>query len=198
MSGHTRAPRRCLPCTQQEPRLVRSASATMTMTEEEAALEEEGKLASEQESKGSKTYILRLKAAPPQKKTVVQWSEDTVDNEHLGKKSSKRTCFALHECFLLFNLPGPILFALLFYCWVDVSVEHNEPFEFDLSYLTPYLLIHMPYTILEILLNLGCCIFHKKKQFAESDSDESDSDVEAAERSLPRPGQPKNYQRHHA
>jgi hypothetical protein len=44
----------------------------------------------------------------------------------------------------------------------------------------------------------GCCIFHKSKKFAESDSDESDSDVEVAEKSAPKPGVPKAYQRHHA
>jgi len=44
----------------------------------------------------------------------------------------------------------------------------------------------------------GCCIYRKQKRFAESDSDESDSDTEAAAKAPPRPGQPKNYQRHHA
>jgi protein phosphatase 1 regulatory subunit 11 len=63
----------------------------------------------------------------------VSWTEDTVDNEHLGRRSSKR-----------------------------------------------------------------CCIFHKVKKFAESDSDESDEDVEKAKKEPPVPGKPKNYQRHHA
>ena len=45
---------------------------------------------------------------------------------------------------------------------------------------------------------IGCCIYHKKKKFAESDSDESDSDTEVAERSIPKQGVPKAFQRHHA
>jgi protein phosphatase 1 regulatory subunit 11 len=63
----------------------------------------------------------------------VSWSDDTIDNENLGRKSSKR-----------------------------------------------------------------CCIFHKVKKFAESDSDESDEDVEKAKKQPPVPGRPANFQRHHA
>ena len=55
------------------------------------------------------------------------------------------------------------------------------------------------YCIYFILFHiLGCCIYHKKKAFGESDSDESDSDVEAAEKAEPKPGVPKPYQRFHA
>lgn len=54
------------------------------------------------------TLVLRLQPAPK-----ITWTEDTVDNEHLGRKSSKR-----------------------------------------------------------------CCIFHKVRKFAESDSDETSSDEE--------------------
>ena len=49
-----------------------------------------------------------------------------------------------------------------------------------------------------ILLYLGCCIFHKRRAFGESDSDESDSDIEQAEKDGPLPGAPKDWQRHHA
>lgn len=44
----------------------------------------------------------------------------------------------------------------------------------------------------------GCCIFHKIKKFGESDSDESDSDVEEAVKSEAKSGGSKNYQRFHA
>ena len=54
------------------------------------------------------TLVLRLQPAPK-----ITWTEETVDNEHLGRKSSKR-----------------------------------------------------------------CCIFHKVRKFAESDSDETSSDEE--------------------
>lgn len=74
------------------------------------------------------TLVLSLRDRPG-----VSWSEDTIDNEHLGRRSSKR-----------------------------------------------------------------CCIFHKVKKFAESDSDESDEDVEKAKKQPPLPGRPKNFQRHHA
>ncbi|RYH07980.1 hypothetical protein EON65_41250 [archaeon] len=47
-------------------------------------------------------------------------------------------------------------------------------------------------------LFVGCCIYHKSKKFAESDSDESDSDVEVAAKQPPKPNQPPNYQRFHA
>jgi hypothetical protein len=50
--------------------------------------------------------------------------------------------------------------------------------------------------MISLLFDIGCCIFHKKKHFGESDSDESDSDVEEAEKSnnnsIPA------FQRHHA
>eukprot|EP00596_Hydrurales_sp_CCMP1899_P002890 CAMPEP_0119042452 /NCGR_PEP_ID=MMETSP1177-20130426/15263_1 /TAXON_ID=2985 /ORGANISM="Ochromonas sp, Strain CCMP1899" /LENGTH=91 /DNA_ID=CAMNT_0007009261 /DNA_START=177 /DNA_END=452 /DNA_ORIENTATION=+ len=80
------------------------------------------------EPKTRKVLILKLK-----KKPGISWSEGTVDNENMGKKSSKR-----------------------------------------------------------------CCIFHRKKAFAESDSDESDSDTEVAKKTTPKSNLPKAYQRHHA
>jgi protein phosphatase 1 regulatory subunit 11 len=73
--------------------------------------------------------VLRLQGP----RRAVQWDTDTVDNENLCRKSSKR-----------------------------------------------------------------CCIFHSRKNFGESDSDESDSDIEVAEKAPPKPGRPKDYQRHHA
>jgi protein phosphatase 1 regulatory subunit 11 len=65
----------------------------------------------------------------------ITWSEDTIDTEGLGRKSSKR-----------------------------------------------------------------CCIFHKVKKFAESDSDESDEDPEQAKKDAAAEGSSKlkNLQRHHA
>ena len=127
--------RQCLPCVRQTssqsggygrnaaPREnASSGSQTMTITAEES-----------QVNQRPNCLILRLKAAVPEKTTALKWSEDTIDNEHLGRKTSKR-----------------------------------------------------------------CCIYRKKKAFAESDSDESDSDTEAAAAAKPKPGQPKNYQRHHA
>lgn len=35
---------------------------------------------------------------------------------------------------------------------------------------------------LPLSFDIGCCIFHKRKHFGESDSDESDSDIEEAEK----------------
>jgi len=67
-----------------------------------------------------------------QNKANVSFSADTIDNENMGKKSSKR-----------------------------------------------------------------CCIYHKIKKFAESDSDESDSDTEIASKE-PREGRPALLQRFHA
>lgn len=82
------------------------------------------------------TYILKLRATDEKKQEQprrLTWSEDTVNNEKMGKKSSKR-----------------------------------------------------------------CCIYHKTKKFGESDSDESDSDVEEAAKQDNAPGKVKNYQRFHA
>lgn len=47
---------------------------------------------------------------------------------------------------------------------------------------------------------IGCCIFHRRKAALESDSDESDSDIEEAEKAdaKPDPNRPKAYQIHHA
>lgn len=41
----------------------------------------------EREAKEAKILLLRLREA---KKAAVRWSEDTVDNENLGRRSSKR------------------------------------------------------------------------------------------------------------
>jgi protein phosphatase 1 regulatory subunit 11 len=73
-----------------------------------------------------KIVILRLKEKPS-----VKWTEETLDNENMGKKSSKR-----------------------------------------------------------------CCIYHKNKKFAESDSDESDSDTEIAKSEV-KEGKTPIYLRHH-
>lgn len=73
-----------------------------------------------------KIVILRLKEKPS-----VKWTEETLNNENMGKKSSKR-----------------------------------------------------------------CCIYHKNKKFAESDSDESDSDTEIAKSEV-KEGKTPNYLRHH-
>lgn len=41
----------------------------------------------------AKTKVLRLKLKVNNDNgSKVKWSEDTVDNEHMGKKSSKRKC----------------------------------------------------------------------------------------------------------
>lgn len=47
---------------------------------------------------------------------------------------------------------------------------------------------------------LGCCIYHKARKFGESDSDESDSDIEEARKQsvIARKKKIENYQRHHA
>lgn len=83
---------------------------------------------------GNKSKILVLKLKDQKTAQNIRWSEDVVDNEKQGKKSSKR-----------------------------------------------------------------CCIFHKKKSFAESDSDESDSDTEVAKRrEISDSKRPKNFQRFHA
>lgn len=82
----------------------------------------------------NRVLVLRLNNEE-RKKPGVTWTEDTIDNEHMDKKSSKR-----------------------------------------------------------------CCIFHKKKKFAESDSDESDSDTEKAKMDDETNGEGKikKFQRHHA
>ncbi len=97
-----------------------SASVTQTIVED-APL-------SVQTSSGTSTgepLVLHLRGRPG-----VRWTEETIDNEHMNKKSSKR-----------------------------------------------------------------CCIFHKVKKFAESDSDESDEEVEKAKKQ--QPAVP-NHLRHHA
>jgi hypothetical protein len=54
----------------------------MTMTMEEAATS-----AAVQHPR----LVLRLRAEPAEKKaSAVQWSDDTADNENLGRKTSKR------------------------------------------------------------------------------------------------------------
>lgn len=97
-----------------------TASVTQTMVEHVPG--------STQTSSGTsigEQLVLHLRGRPG-----VRWTEETIDNEHLNKKSSKR-----------------------------------------------------------------CCIFHKVKKFAESDSDESDEEVEKAKKQ--QPAVP-NHLRHHA
>jgi protein phosphatase 1 regulatory subunit 11 len=92
--------------------------------------------------------LLVLKVKP----RSVQWCEETVDNEHMCKKSSKS--------------------------------------EFRRT---------INYKILKVLLlNSGCCIYHKPKSFGESDSDESDSDIEEAAKADGKPDRIRPYQRFHA
>jgi hypothetical protein len=94
-------------------------------------------LSQTQEAEQKKVLVLKLKqseqSGEERGKPGVKWTEETVDNEGLGRKSSKR-----------------------------------------------------------------CCIFHKNRAFAESDSDESDSDTEVAKKQVPGKARPPNYQRHHA
>jgi len=98
------------------------------------------------ETTAAPVLVLTLRDRP-----AITWTDDTVDNEHLGRKSSKR-----------------------------------------------------------------CCIFHKVKKFAESDSDETDEDAEGGDdegKESPEGAEDKagvtgvgrkktapikNYQRHHA
>eukprot|EP01039_Chlorochromonas_danica_P006670 gene6670-7370_t len=96
------------------------SSGTLTLTEQQQ----------QQQQNKEKVLVLKLREKA---KGKLKWAEGTVDNEHMGKKSSKR-----------------------------------------------------------------CCIYHKNRQFAESDSDESDSDVEIAAHQPRKPDQPPNYQRFHA
>lgn len=95
--------------------------------------------------------ILVLKLRQKQKK--ISWTEDTVDNEHLGRKSSKRKN----------TLDLEMKFGLLNFLGLFLS---------------------------------GCCIFHKKKNFGESDSDETDSEDENLTKA--KREKIRNYQRFHA
>ncbi|CAM9546940.1 unnamed protein product [Choristocarpus tenellus] len=100
----------------------------------EVESKEEEKVANEEPGGSSTplTLTLRLRARPS-----VTWGEDVINNENMGKKSSKR-----------------------------------------------------------------CCIFHKKRDFGESSSDESDSDMddEAREKKWAQPnhGKPRAHQVYHA
>ena len=102
------------------------------------------------------TLILREEKPSASTITRVTWTEDTVNNEHLKRKSSKSMLFSL-----------------------SYDLKPN---------IYPFVFIQ------------GCCIFHKIKKFGESDSDESDSDVEEAKKtdSVKGESKVKNYQRFHA
>ena len=84
----------CLPCIQQRP--FRSSAATITET-----------VADENSPHAKKKLVLRLKSQSSSSKietnesvissevnedrrnTSIKWSDDTIDNEHLNKQSSK-------------------------------------------------------------------------------------------------------------
>lgn len=87
-------------------------------------------MVAQQSPNESRLLILKIREAEKKK---IRWTNDTVDNETLGKKSSKR-----------------------------------------------------------------CCIYHKRKEFGESDSEESDSDTEVAKKQEASLNRPKNYLRFHA
>jgi hypothetical protein len=94
--------------------------------------------------------VLKLKLRPRQQQKV-SWTEETVNNEGLGRKTSKSLAPAMYEKF--------------------------SPF----------------------FVFVGCCIYHKSKKLYESDSDESDSDIEIATQNDKSKRKPfENYQRFHA
>jgi protein phosphatase 1 regulatory subunit 11 len=99
---------------------IPSSASTQTVTVTEPERVEAGQTI-------NRILVLKLR----QKQKKISWTEDTVDNEHLGRKSSKR-----------------------------------------------------------------CCIFHKKKNFGESDSDETDSEDENLTKA--KREKIRNYQRFHA
>lgn len=66
---------------------VTSVTATTTVTEEPA-------------STGSTTFTLTLRPQAPEPDRRVQWRNDTVDNEHMNKKKSKRMCW-IYLCAIL-------------------------------------------------------------------------------------------------
>lgn len=112
--------------------------------------------------------VLRLGS---REKPKVTWEEGTIDNEHLCKKSSKRKSIIDYlESIYIVNF----LFFKLFLYTIYLCLSPN------LSSL------------------LGCCIFHKLRDVCESDSDESDSDIEEAEKADNNPEKVKPFQIHHA
>ena len=104
----------------------------------------------------------------------IQWDEATVDNEHLCRKSSKRKLctFTSHSSF-----------KSNFFSFYDIFSQ----------------ILSLTSSIYKSITT-GCCIFHKKKSYDESDSDESASDIEEAEKAdaEPKDGKIPAYQRHHA
>lgn len=124
-------------------------SKTTTITETKKDVESEPK-------------VLRLVVQEPPSDAKVTWSDDTVNNEGLGRKSSKRKCFLFFVC-----LPSCVLLLHSLFCFFS-SIQ------------------------------IGCCIYHKVKKFGDSDSDESDSDIETAEEQSRKGDRRRIYQRHHA
>jgi len=52
----------------------------------------EGESSTQAQTQTEPQAILRLRGAPPPTNRSVQWAEDVVDNEGLGRKKSKGTC----------------------------------------------------------------------------------------------------------
>lgn len=90
----------------------------------------------------------------------VVWTEDTVDNEGLGRKKSKSMC--LRSAHLIFALG-----CLLLPGWLALA---------RVRVWTPVLTI-LPPPLLPIWTPCAvCCIYHKPREFDESSSESSDSD----------------------
>ena len=142
--------RMCLPCAQS------SSSSTVTEMEEPST-----------ENKPGNVLVLKLRGT---RTPTITWAADAIDNEGMGKKSSKRKSYQN-------------------YWLAAISTTYLT------RRLSKLLKCHRCFWSIQWL---GCCIFHRKKNFAESDSDESDSDTEVAKKGAKRPGQIKAYQRHHA
>ena len=88
-----RSGRRCLPCVQTSSSAsggygsgAAPASATQTMTVTQDASE-----ALDAAVNTGRRLVLRLKVEQ-KKGSAITWSDDTVDNENLNRKSSKRAC----------------------------------------------------------------------------------------------------------
>lgn len=134
-------------------------------------------------STGPVQVVLKLKN--PTDPTRVKWTEGTVDNEHLGRKSSKsKLAIVGFVDFLLFSASAVetitltssdklvSVLSLLVYLGVScimvapMVTAHLQPLFFLWTLLTSCIL-HPAYCSPE------CCIYHKPKRFDES-SDESE------------------------
>ena len=131
-----------------------------------------------------------LKLQKPKKKKKVQWNAGTVDNEFMGKKSSKCELIMLQN---FIHLPMPSLLTAFLPPSLLPPCLPSSLYSFLPSCFPSFLISFLPDFLPSFLISFlppsqsssfvsGCCVYEKPRVFgessSESNSDNDDDDIE--------------------